>query len=82
MPKKEALTPFSRASLPFSIWNKTTTTIAYSLYRKREITGPKIYDKNIFDSMFPFGGSAKSFHLFFGKHGFAEYQNLSTIQQS
>ena len=76
MPKKEALTPFSRASLPFSIWNKTTATIAYSLYRKREITGPKIYDKNIFDSMFPFGGSAKSFHLFFGKHGFAEYQIL------
>ena len=48
----------------------------YSFYRKREITGPKTYERNIFDSMFPFGGSAKSYHLFFGKHGFAEYQIL------
>lgn len=76
MPKKKALTPFSRASLPFSIWNKTTAPITYSFYRKREIAGPKTYERNIFDSMFPFGGSAKSFHLFFGKNGFAEYQIL------
>ena len=75
-PKKMALTPFSRARLPFSIWNKTTSPITYSLYRKREITGPKTYERNIFDSMFPFGGSAKSFHLFFGKNGFSEYQIL------
>ena len=76
MPKKIALTPYSRASLPFSIWNKTTAAITYSIYRKREISGPKTYERNVFDSMFPFGGSAKSFHLFFGKNGFAEYQIL------
>ena len=76
MPKKKALTPFSRANLPFSIWNKTTAAITYSFYRKREITGPKTYERNVFDSMFPFAGSAKSFHLFFGKNGFAEYQIL------
>ena len=76
IPKKKALTPSSRARLPFSIWNKTTAAMTYSVYRKREIAGPKTYDKNIFDSMFPFGGNAKSFHVFFGKNGFVEYQIL------
>jgi decaprenylphospho-beta-D-ribofuranose 2-oxidase len=76
MPKKKALTSYSRASLPFSVWNKTTAAMAYSFYRKREITGSKTYERNVFDSMFPFGGSAKSFHLFFGKNGFTEYQIL------
>jgi len=76
IPKKEALTPFTRAKLPFSIWNKTTAALAYSLYRRREINGPQKFERDIFDSLFPFGGNAKAFHLFFGKNGFSEYQIL------
>lgn len=81
IPKKEALTPSSRASLPFSVWNKTIAPIAYSFYRYLEINGPKIYEKNIFDSLFPFGGSAKYYHLLYGKKGLVEYQILVDFEK-
>ena len=76
LPKNESLTSLSRSRLPFSIWNKFTGPIAYSLYRYREIKSPKSYEKNIFDSFFPFGGNAKYYHLFYGKNGLVEYQIL------
>ena len=81
VPKKEALTPASRASLPFSVWNKTTAPILYSFYRYREINGPKTYEKNIFDSLFPFGGNAKYYHLLYGKNGLVEYQILVDFEK-
>ena len=76
MPKKEGITPFSRARLPFSVLNKTTAAVIYSFYRYCQITGPKTYERNIFDSLFPFGGNAKYYHLLYGKNGLSEYQIL------
>jgi decaprenylphospho-beta-D-ribofuranose 2-oxidase len=76
LPNKGALTSLSRARLPFSIWNKITAPIVYSFYRYREINSPKSYEKNIFDSLFPFAGNAKYYHLFYGKNGLVEYQIL------
>jgi decaprenylphospho-beta-D-ribofuranose 2-oxidase len=81
MPKKEALTPSSRACLPFSVWNKTTAAIVYSFYRYCESHNSKMYEKNIFDSLFPFGGSAKYYHFLYGKKGLVEYQILVDIEK-
>ena len=81
-PKKEALTAFSRARLPFSLWNKIIAPLAYSFYRSHEINGPKTYEKNIFDSLFPFGTNAKYYHYLYGKKGLSEYQILVDLKNA
>jgi len=81
LPTTKSLTSSSRASLPISIWNKTTAPIAYSLYRYLENKGPKIYEKNIFDSLFPFSGNAKYYHVLYGKKGLVEIQILVDIKK-
>lgn len=68
-------TTIKKTHLPFSFWNKVSTSLVFSLFQKMELSQNKV-EKNIFDVFFPLTGIAQWFHILYGKNGFREYQIL------
>jgi len=72
IPKK---TTMKNIQMPISFWNKFTISLFNSTYRNMEASRDKI-EKNIFDSFFPYKGTAEWFYILFGKKGFRQCQIL------